>query len=46
MLERTTWHAAQHLRQLYILSDRIGVKPSAPEPVELYKDLPLPKAIW
>jgi hypothetical protein len=46
LLERTTWHAAQHMRQLYILVDRIGVMPPAPEPVELYKDLPLPAAIW
>ena len=45
-LERTTWHAAQHLRQLYILAGRIAVKPEAPEPTELYKDLPLPTAIW
>ena len=46
MLERTTWHAAQHLRQLYILAGRIGVTPSAPEPIAAYEDLPLPAAIW
>ena len=46
LLERTTWHAAQHLRQLYILAGRIGVTPSAPEPTDAYKDLPLPAAIW
>jgi hypothetical protein len=46
LLERTTWHAAQHLRQLYILAARIGVTPDAPEPTEAYKDLPLPAAIW
>ena len=46
LLERTTWHAAQHMRQLYILAARIDVKPPAPEPIELYKDLPLPAAIW
>jgi hypothetical protein len=46
MLERTAWHAAQHLRQLYILAGRIGVSPSAPEPVDAYRDLPLPSAIW
>jgi hypothetical protein len=46
LLERTTWHAAQHLRQLYILAARIGVTPDAPEPTEAYKDLPLPTAIW
>jgi DinB superfamily len=46
LLERTTWHAAQHMRQLYILAARIDVKPPTPEPTELYKDLPLPAAIW
>jgi hypothetical protein len=46
LLERTTWHAAQHMRQLYILAARIDVKPPSPEPTELYKDLPLPSAIW
>jgi len=46
LLERTTWHAAQHLRQLYILAGRIGVTPEAPEPVEAYQDLPMPAAIW
>ena len=46
LLERTTWHAAQHLRQLYILAERIGVTPPTPEPVDAYKDLPMPSAIW
>jgi hypothetical protein len=46
LLERTAWHAAQHLRQLYILSGRIGLTPSAPEPIAAYEDLPLPAAIW
>jgi hypothetical protein len=46
MLERTTWHAAQHVRQLYILAGRIGVTPPSPEPVDAYEDLPLPAAIW
>jgi hypothetical protein len=46
LLERTTWHAAQHLRQLYILADRIGVRAPAPEPVDAYHDLPMPSAIW
>jgi hypothetical protein len=46
LLERTTWHAAQHLRQLYILTARIDVQPPQPEPVDAYKDLPMPAAIW
>ena len=46
LLERTTWHAAQHLRQLYILAERIGVTPAAPMPSKDFEGLPLPSAIW
>lgn len=46
LLERTTWHAGQHLRQLYILADRIDVTPDVPEPVDAYAGLPMPAAIW
>lgn len=46
LLERTTWHAAQHLRQLYILAERIGVTPAAPMPSKDFEGLPLPAAIW
>jgi hypothetical protein len=46
LLERTTWHAAQHLRQLYVLADRIGVTPPAPMPVDAFEDLPLPASLW
>ena len=46
LLERTTWHAAQHLRQLYDLAARLGVTPPAPLPAEALAGLPLPEAIW
>jgi hypothetical protein len=46
LLERTAWHCAQHLRQLYILADRMAVRAPAPLPVETFKGLPLPDAIW
>jgi hypothetical protein len=46
LLERTTWHAAQHLRQLYVLADRIGVTPPSPMPVDAFEDLPLPASLW
>ena len=46
LLERTTWHAAQHLRQLYVLAERIAVKPPTPLPVDAFEDLPLPASIW
>lgn len=46
LLERTTWHAAQHLRQLYELAGRLGVTPPAPLPVDDFRGLPLPDAVW
>ena len=46
LLERTTWHAAQHLRQLYVLAERLGVAPPAPLPAPAFAGLPLPDALW
>jgi hypothetical protein len=46
LLERTTWHAAQHLRQLYALAHRLGVTPPAPLPTDAFEGLPLPAALW
>jgi hypothetical protein len=46
LLERTTWHAAQHLRQLYDLASRCGVTPPVPLPAHELRGLPLPDALW
>jgi len=46
LLERTTWHAAQHLRQLYVLAERLAITPPAPMPSDAFEGLPLPDAIW
>jgi hypothetical protein len=46
LLERTVWHAGQHLRQLYVLAERLGVTPPAPLPMDALDGLPLPEAIW
>jgi hypothetical protein len=45
MLERTTWHAAQHLRQLHDLAGRLGMTPD-PLPTDAFEGLPLPRAVW
>jgi hypothetical protein len=45
-LERTAWHAGQHLRQLYVLADRVGVKAPTPLPVDAFEGLPMPSEIW
>jgi hypothetical protein len=46
LLERTTWHAAQHLRQLYDLATRLNVTPPRPLPAADFRGLPLPDALW
>lgn len=46
LLERTTWHAGQHLRQLYDLAGRLGVTPPAPLPADALEGLPLPASLW
>ncbi len=46
LLERTTWHAAQHLRQLYVLAERLEITPPGPMPTDAFVGLPLPDAIW
>jgi len=46
LLERTAWHAAQHLRQLYALLESMGETPVNPLTDEDFVGLPLPKEIW
>ena len=46
-LERTTWHVAQHVRQLELVVHTLGAAPQeALLPVELLDRLPLPKDVW
>jgi glutaredoxin len=45
-LERTAWHAAQHLRQLHALLEALGLPPREPlASVDLFR-LPLPASLW
>jgi uncharacterized damage-inducible protein DinB len=46
LLERTVWHAAQHLRQIHALLEDAGAP--APEPLDrsLLVGLPLPQSVW
>ena len=46
LLERTTAHAAQHLRQLHALLEGLGLPPRAPLPTEDLEGLPLPANFW
>jgi len=46
LLERTTWHAAQHFRQVYALLEGMGIAPDQPLTAEDYAGLPLPEILW
>lgn len=46
LLERTTWHACQHLRQVHDLLSRNAVIPAGALDPSLLAKLPLPKALW
>ena len=46
VLERSTWHSAQHTRQLAAVLERFGIEPDGPlSPAEL-AGLPLPVGLW
>jgi hypothetical protein len=45
-MERTTWHAAQHLRQLYWFLDQMGVRADAPLTDVDLEGLPIPHDVW
>jgi hypothetical protein len=45
-MERTTWHAAQHLRQIYWFLDRMGVRADAPLADADLDGLPMPRDVW
>jgi len=45
-MERTTWHAAQHLRQIYWFLDQMGVKAEAPITDADLAALPIPRDVW
>lgn len=46
LYERSTWHSAQHSRQLAAVLERIGIKPDQPLTPEQLAGLPLPERLW
>jgi hypothetical protein len=46
VLERTRSHAAQHLRQVYVFLEWVGVEPDRPLTAEDLKGIDLPEAVW
>ena len=45
-MERTTWHAAQHLRQICWFLDRMSVRADAPLSDPDLEGLPFPREVW
>jgi hypothetical protein len=46
-LERTTWHAGQHSRQLmWVLEDKFRIAPDRPIPADTWVGLPMPDKVW
>jgi hypothetical protein len=45
-LERTTWHAGQHVRQLMMVLELLGLKPDRPLGPAAFQGLPMPEKVW
>ena len=46
LLERSTWHSAQHARQLAAVLERFGIEPNGRLTADDLDGLPLPKGLW
>ena len=46
VLERTTWHAAQHVRQSRMILEQMGITPDRPLSPEDLDGLPVPDKVW
>ncbi len=46
VLERTTWHSCQHVRQLMALLERLDIRPDVPLSPQNLAGLPLPAGVW
>jgi hypothetical protein len=46
LMERTAWHAAQHVRQVYWFLDRLGIRVGNGLSERDLKGLPIPVAVW
>jgi hypothetical protein len=45
-LERTTWHSGQHVRQMVMVLDMLGIDPDGPPAKETFAGLPMPDKVW
>lgn len=45
-LERTVWHAGQHVRQFMWVLEGLGIAPDRPLGSETFEGLPMPVGVW
>ena len=45
-LERTTWHSGQHVRQLMMVLDMLGIEPVRRLGPDTFAGLPMPEKVW
>ena len=46
VMERCTWHSAQHARQIIAVLERLGIKANGALTADDYAGLPLPAGLW
>jgi glutaredoxin/uncharacterized damage-inducible protein DinB len=46
LLERCTWHSAQHARQIVAVLEQLDIAPHGPLTAADYAGLPMPKGLW
>jgi glutaredoxin/uncharacterized damage-inducible protein DinB len=46
VMERCTWHSAQHARQIIAVLERFGIAPDGPLTQKDYAGLPMPVGLW
>ena len=46
VLERSTWHSAQHARQIASVLEGFGIAPKGPLSADDYAGLPMPAGMW
>ena len=46
VFERSTWHSAQHARQLIAVLERFGIEPDGRLTTDDLAGLPLPERLW
>jgi len=46
LLERCTWHSAQHAKQIIVVLEEAGVKVDRPLAKQDYAGLPMPEGLW